>query len=149
MEHMLSGRQILSFFFPHIRSQSGIQGLWNRCPNQMLWEAIRTSDATIVTWHEVLQLLHETPFVFAFPEPLPFLYLGAEPVYSIFPTEELLEGSPYPAGTSNSKKTNVLAIEPLYLICSDHSWMIALTTENTPSGGQLCALLPRQVGYGV
>lgn len=147
MEQVTSGRQILGLFFPQIRSQRDIQNLWNGCPNQMLWEAIKASDAKIVTWQDILRLLRKTSFVYAFPEPLPSLYLGAEPAYSVFRTEEVLARATHLTGasTSNEEGYNGFTIEPLYLICADCSWMIALTTENTPSGDQLCALLPRQV----
>jgi hypothetical protein len=143
MEYLTSGRQILSHFFPHISSQRDIQNLWNCCPNQMLWEAISASDANLITQRDMMQLLQKTPFVYAFPEPLPALYLGAEPGYSILCTKEGRESSLYPVGILDEDGYNAFSVEPLYLICEDISWMIVLTTENTPSGDQLCALLTR------
>lgn len=98
MEYLTSGRQILSHFFPHISSQRDIQNLWNCCPNQMLWEAISAYDANLITQRDMMQLLQKTPFVYAFPEPLPALYLGAEPGYSILCTKEGRESSLYPVG---------------------------------------------------
>ncbi len=137
------GRWIISLFFPHVNSQCDIQDLWKFCPNQMLWEAIRGSDAKVLSQHDVLQQLRQAPSVLIFPEPLPSLYLGVDPAYSIVPTAAIIEKSLHWISNSTEKGNCVLEIEPLYMISTDYLWMIVLTTENTQSGDQLCVLLHR------
>ncbi|MEI3071177.1 MAG: hypothetical protein V8T47_01525 [Oscillospiraceae bacterium] len=117
MEYLTSGRQILSHFFPRISSQRDIQNLWNCCPNQMLWEAISASDANLITQRDMMQLLQKTPFVYAFPEPLPALYLEQNPAIPFLCTKEGRESSLYPVGILDEDGYNAFSVEPLYLIC--------------------------------
>lgn len=113
------------------------------CPNQMLWEAIRSSELQILSRSAVLQQLQQTSSVLVFPEPLPALYIGVEPTYAVVPSVKILAHSSHWINDSMEKGKCILEIEPLYIIDTNHSWMIVLTPENTPIGDQLCVLLNR------
>lgn len=138
-----SGRTILNRFFSKDRSKHGIQDLWKACPNQMLWEAIQGADAAVLSPQEVLQQLKQCPSVLLFPEPLPSLYLGADPAYAIVATSALIENAEPWCSNSLRRGNSALEIEPLYIVSCDDSWMIVLTTENTRTGDQLCVRITR------
>lgn len=143
MASSVSGKQKILSFFPHLDLQCDIQPLWSMCPNQMLWEAIRSSEAQVLSKCAVLQQLQQAASVFVFPEPLPALYIGAEPAYAIVPSAKILDHSSHWINHSMEKGKCILEIEPLYIMNTNCSWMIVLTPENTPSGSQLCVLLTR------
>lgn len=138
-----SGRTILNRFFADDFSRHGIQNLWKACPNQMLWEAIPGTDAEVLSPQEVLQQLRQCPSVLLFPEPLPSLYLDAEPAYALVATSALIENAGSWRSNSLRRGISVLEIEPLYIVSCDGSWMIVLTTENTRTGDQLCVRITR------
>lgn len=138
-----SGRTILNRFFPDDFSRHGIRNLWKACPNQMLWEAIQGTDAEILSPQEVLQQLRQCPSVFLFPEPLPSLYLDADPAYALVATSALIDNAEPWRSNSLCRGNSVLEIEPLYIVSCDDSWMIVLTTENTRTGDQLCVRITR------
>ena len=138
-----SARTILNRFFADDFSRHGIQNLWNTCPNQMLWEAIPGADAEVLSPPEVLQQLRQCPSVLLFPEPLPSLYLDAEPAYALVATSALIENAELWRSNSMRRGNSVLEIEPLYIVSCDYFWMIVLTTENTRTGDQLCVRITR------
>lgn len=141
MANSISGKQMILSFFSHLDLQCDIQSLWSICPNQMLWEAIQSSEAQVLSQRGVLQQLQQTSSVLVFPEPLPALYIGAEPAYSVVPSAKILDHSSDWINHSTEKGKCILEIEPLYIMSTNCSWMIVLTPENTPSGSQLCVLL--------
>ena len=116
---------ILRDFIPH-----DIEKVWKACPTRMLWEAIRAEDATIISQPDVIFTIKQTPEIFVLSEPLSAFYRNTEPDYTLLPSSEFV------ADFAEYAKE-----EPLYLLSRDFSWMIILTTENTPSGEQLCVLM--------
>lgn len=101
--------------------------VWHFCPNRMLWEAIRTEDAAIVSHADILTLVKQTSEVYLLPEPLPAFYQNQEVNYTLVSSRDFVDDF------SEYAKT-----EPLYVFPNDFSWMIVFTTENTPTGEQLC-----------
>ena len=71
--------------------------------------------------------MKQTSEVYVLPEPLPAFYHQQEVAYAVVSSCDFTEGF------SEYVKT-----EPLYVINNNFSWMIVLTTENTPNGEQLC-----------
>ena len=116
---------ILQDFNPH-----DIEKVWKSCHNRMLWEAICAKDATIISQEDALLTVKQTSEIYILSEPLPAFYWKTEPDYAFVPSSEFV------ANFTEYTKT-----EPLYLLSKDFSWMIIMTTENTPSGEQLCVLL--------
>ena len=116
---------IVHDFLPH-----DIDKVWKSCPNRMLWEAVRTEDATILSRSDVICTATHTPEIFVLSEPLPAFYRNIEPDYTLVPSSEFIENF-----SEYAKE------EPLYLLSKDFSWMIILTTETTPSGEQLYVLV--------
>lgn len=107
-----------------------IDKVWNFCPNRMLWEAIRAEDAAIISHADVRTLIKQTSEVYVLPEPLPAFYQNQEVTYAVVSSNDFVEDF------SEYVKT-----EPLYVFSNNFSWMIVFTTENTPDGEQLCALI--------
>lgn len=101
--------------------------VWHFCPNRMLWEAIRAEDAAIVSHADILTLVKQTSEVYLLPEPLPAFYQNQEVTYTLVSSRDFVDDF------SEYAKT-----EPLYMFSHDFSWMIVFTTENTPTGEQLC-----------
>ena len=134
------GSLIIEHFFP---DQSAIQ-LREACPNKMLWEAIKKADATIISQKDVMQHLHTTADAYILPECLPAIDLGIEPAYMRLSDFFLQDEAPPPCRTWKIDTATLFQIEPLYIINSDFSWMIVLTTENLPSGEQLCVFVEAQ-----
>ena len=126
------GMSIISEFIQRTFEPSEIEKLWNTCPNQMLWEAINADDAVFLSQGAVLATVEQVSDVYVLSEPLPAFYQGIEPTYSLVPSTSFI-----------CKFSEYAKAEPLYLISNDFSWMIAMTTENTPSGEQLCVLLKK------
>lgn len=116
---------IIRDFLPH-----DINKVWKSCPNRMLWEAVRAEDAAIISQTDVIFTIKHTPEIFVLSEPLPAFCRNTELDYTLVPSSEFV------ADFAEYAKE-----EPLYLLSKDFSWMIILTTENTPSGEQLCVLL--------
>lgn len=129
--------QILESFF----AAQSIVELWKACHCQMLWEAIKASDATIITLDEVKLRIRCSPFVYVLPEFLPALYLGIEPAYKMIPSTCLLMRDETPQNDLVPKQIDYFAVEPLYIVSCDYSWMIVVTPENTPAGETLCAFV--------
>lgn len=107
--------------------------VWHHCPNRMLWEAIRAEDAAIVSHADILTLVRQTSEVYLLPEPLPAFYQNQEVTYTLVSSRDFVHDF------SEYAKT-----EPLYVFPNDFSWMIVFTTENTPTGEQLCILVKKR-----
>ena len=101
--------------------------VWHHCPNRMLWEAIRAEDAAIVSHADILTLVKQASEVYLLSEPLPAFYQNQEVNYTLVSSRDFVHDF------SEYAKT-----EPLYVFPNDFSWMIVFTTENTPTGEQLC-----------
>lgn len=125
------GNIIIERFFPCFKGNSS--DIWKACPNQMLWEAILKNDTAILGCQSALDLLAVPTNVYVLPEFLPALYMGVTPAYQTICSTSLLE--------PNSLERKMLNIEPLYVVNCDFSWMLVFTTENTPSGDQLCGII--------
>ena len=131
MKHIEIGQIILNTFF----NGRLLQELWEVCHCQMIWEAITKVDAQIISQSEVEDLLRKVDSVLVLPEPLPSMYMGIEPAFREISGKEILESG------KCCDINDLFSIEPLYIVCLEDSWMIVLTTENTPAGDQLIALL--------
>lgn len=107
--------------------------VWHHCPNRMLWEAIRAEDAAIVSHADILTLVKQASEVYLLPEPLPAFYQNQEVNYTLVSSRDFVHDF------SEYAKT-----EPLYVFPNDFSWMIVFTTENTPTGEQLCILVKKR-----
>ena len=99
----------------------------------MLWEAIKKENAVIIPFEKVTRIIDTNQFVYIIPEPLPAIYMGVKPAYKKVRASSLLQ-----------EHKEYLKVEPVYIISEDFSWMIVLTTENTPDGKQLCCYTRRQ-----
>ena len=137
MENMLIGKRIVETFFSGI----SVIDLWKSCPCQMLWEAINKANSTIISQYDVLQQLRRFSSVYILPELLPAIYLGIEPAYKLVKCSSFPEDNESLFGNATLGEWNLLDVEPLYIVSCDFSWMIVLTTENTPSGERLCAYM--------
>lgn len=105
-----------------------------QCPAGMLWEAIRRENARDIELHAIFDhlLLHDEFFLL--PEPIPAIQNGLDPEFVRVKSADLF-----------SKDKNafweLIWKEPAYLVSCDFKWMIAMTTENTSRGDQLCVLV--------
>ncbi len=133
----MDATQVGSTLYKTFFSEYSIQDLWKTCPCQMLWEAIRKESALIISMDDVKKKLQNVKSVYILPEPLPAMYMGMEPNYRLVSCEEILNDD------AKNGKCHYWQIEPIYIINTDYSWMIVLTTENTPSGEQMIALVNR------
>lgn len=130
---------IKRFVDPDFQDENFIN-LWKKCCNNMLWEGIGI-EGSVISEREVITYLRETKNVYVFPEPLPAFYLGCEVECKRMSTQELISSSSDWPHNYPVRGVTCFEIEPLYIINSDYSWMIVLTTENTPNGGQMCLLV--------
>ena len=108
--------------------------LFGSLPCPMLWEAIRREDAVDIPREDILPYLLDKGAFWVFPEPVPAFMDGIEPEYARVESAEQF----------NKNKIDfwrLVCREPTYIVDCDNKWMIALTTENTVHGGQLCVLV--------
>ncbi|MBQ8834529.1 MAG: hypothetical protein IJ001_06355 [Oscillospiraceae bacterium] len=128
---MCDAEKIIDYFF----NQYSIEELYALCPSHMLWEAIKEEDAVMLTYSQVLDLIQNTSSVFLFAEPLPALYAGKSVPCKDIPGKEF---------EKNIVTWEAGRTEPLYILNTDFTWMIALTAENDSIGEEVCALLESQ-----
>lgn len=107
----------------------------------MLWDVIRKDDAAIIPISELPHLLRRETSVVIVPEPLPAMYMGIEPAFKAVSREIILDSLANYQDSPLVRCKSILEVEPVYLFSADLSWMIALTTENTPDGQRLCVLV--------
>ena len=105
-----------------------------RCPNHMLWEAIKREDAVIVEKQEILAYLLLKDAFWIMTDPIRTIQYGEELECIRMKCSDLL-------ADSKENFLDFIKQEPTYLVSCDYKWMIALTTENTPHGTQLCAVV--------
>ena len=122
---------ILTHFFPGHSWDS----LWVFCPNRMLWEAIPSSSARQITYPEVLDKVQKAQAVYVVHEPLSSIHFGTQPDCKRISPQDFCSALP------NWNDAN--RDQPLYIFDEAFSWMIALTAENTSSGGELCVIMHR------
>lgn len=137
MDQIDIGKTIIKNFF----DDRSISDLWKTCNCQMLWEAIKKEDATFISRPEILQQLQNAKYVFILPELLPTLYIGSDPSYMAMRFSDLERVCEAWSNNPLIRGNCIFEIEPLYIVSCDFRWMIVLTTENTPSGEQLCILM--------
>lgn len=108
--------------------------LAERCPNRMLWEAIKRENACNIEMHDIFSRLLQQDEFFFLPEPVPAIQNGIEPEFRKVKAAGLLlnDGDSF---------WDFIWKEPAYLVSCDFKWMIALTTENMADGRQLCVLV--------
>lgn len=128
-EKMVISRIINSFF-------NGMTplALLASCPNYMLWEAIRRENARNIELHDIFAHLLRHDEFYLLPEPIPAIQNGVEPEYIKVKSSVLL-------CNDNDAFWDLVRKEPAYLVSCDFNWMIAMTTENTSCGDQLCVLV--------
>ena len=126
---MILSRIINSFFNGLERS-----ALVEQCPNGMLWEAIKRENARDIDIHGIFAHLSTQDEFYLLPEPIPAMRNGFDPVFMRVKSEGLLRNDQDPFGDFIWK-------EPTYLVSCDFKWMIAMTTENTANGDQLCVFV--------
>ena len=97
----------------------------------------------IISQQDVVKFLASVPDAFVFPEPLPALYLGIVPVCKRILCAELIKNCERWLEAPGIRGDCLLEPEPLYIVDPDYTWMICLTTENTPDGGTWCILLEK------
>lgn len=133
------GQKILTHFCGCDSFSAEISKLWERCPNKYLWESLESNHVMYINKDHAIKQIERAASFILLPEPLPALYLGAEPAHMIVRLGDIVESKP--GGCCNFKHF-FADIEPLYVVNKDFNWMIVLTTENTPDGSQLCVLVP-------
>ncbi len=130
----MEGTELIANIINTFFNGSTPSALVELCHAGMLWEAIRREDAHDIETQDILAylLLHEDFFVL--PEILPAIQNGLEPEFIRVKSTELIH---------NGKDFfwDLVRLEPTYLVSCDFKWMIALTTENTRNGTQLCVIV--------
>ncbi len=107
--------------------------LAEQCPAGMLWEAIKREDAHYIEMHDIFAhlLLHDEFFLL--PEPIPAIQNGFDLKFTRVKSADLL--------LNDNTFWDLIWKEPAYLVSCDFKWMIAMTTENTRHGTQLCVIV--------
>jgi hypothetical protein len=132
--------RILGSFLNCGFSSSEISNLWSSCPNKYLWEALKFDKAIFIDEEFVKNKVATVSSVVLLPEPLSAIYLGVEPAHTIVRSKDIIVDQD---SIADCKGNQILTdLEPLYIVDENFTWMIVLTTENTPDGKQLCVFVP-------
>ena len=105
-----------------------------QCPNGMLWEAIKSEDAQDLEILDIFAHLSRHDEFFLLPEPISAIQNGLDPEFIRVKATDLFLND-------NNAFWDLIWKEPAYLVSCDFKWMIAMTTEDTRQGTQLCVIV--------
>lgn len=130
----MEGKKLITSIINAFFNGSDPLALVEQCHAGMLWEAIKRENAHTMEVHDIFAhlLLHDEFYIL--PELIPAIQNGFEPEFIKVKSADLLLND-------NDTFWDLIWKEPAYLVDCDFKWMIAMTTENTKHGTQLCVLV--------
>ena len=108
--------------------------LVEQCKAGMLWEAIKRENAYNIEMQDIFDHLLRYDEFFLLPELIPAIQNGFDPELIRVKSADLLLND-------NDTFWDLIWKEPAYLVSCDFKWMIAMTTESTRHGTQLCVIV--------